>query len=448
MKTPHCAYFTSLQQHPCCRIFHTLTLFNWQVLILILGGASICFACQSGNSNGTDTSKTTIPDTPAQGVSSDCGSVRMTEYNSSDRRWCGFDRTNSILPEFVRAGMTVAVAEPYNGSSFGGEPGEACGECWEISTSFATQLVMVHDLCPIEGNPICAGSHFHFDVASEVASAIDGGGWMGEAAVRRVPCPVSGNIHVYITARNQWGYMQIAFFNHRFPIRKVEYRAAQGVQWLPMERCLARWCLKEDKETFAQNGPGGVFRLTSATGEVIESTTALDYGVTEGSNFDTGIQFALTESPQGACVFTPPGDVFIDSWGGIEGVRWEPNTWGNATISVNTDMCANNSGGCLQLSNFEGSGLHITYRHIFPKTTFLNISVELRTPNGQGTVEIAPRSEDARCATPQTVNVTDSWTTATVIIADSCPNSDWIHGLTISRSSGIQTLLIDELRFE
>lgn len=343
--------------------------------------------------------------------------------------------------------MTVAVAEPYNGSSYGGAPGEACGECWEVSTTFATQTVMVHDLCPIEGNPVCAGGHFHFDVAAEVASVIDGGGWLGEAAVRRVPCPVTGNIHVHISSRNQWGYMQIAFFNHRVPIRTVEYRAPAGDAWMPMYRCLARWCQEEDMETFSNNGPGGIFRLTAANGDVVESTEVLSYDVSEGSDFDLGVQFAEISEPEGVCQFTPPGDVYTDEWGGIDGVRWMWNEWGNTTLSEITDNCAGGSASCIHLNNFADSGVHLTYRHVFPSDTFSTISVQLRADT-PGTVEIAPRTEEARCANPVSFDVTDVWSTVELNIAESCPVEDWLHGLTISRSTGLSTLTLDNIIFE
>lgn len=442
---PQNPFYTNQFQKINSRRFHK----NITVAIILSAYLGILSAaCNGASDSNSEREATTIPDTPVPGVTAECGSVRMTQYNSSDRRWCGFDRTSSILPDFVQAGMTVAIAEPYNGSSYDGAPGEACGECWELSTTFATQIVMVHDLCPIEGNPICAGSYFHFDVSNEVAAAIDGGGWLGEAAVRRVPCPVSGNIHAYIGSRNQWGYIQIAFFNHRFPIRTVEYRAADAQEWLPMERCLARWCLDGDKETFSDDGPGGIFRFTSATGEVIESQENLTYDVAEGSDFDTGIQFDAVAPPDGTCAFLPPAAVFTEEWGGITGVRWTPNAWGSTTLSEVTDNCAAGSRSCLQLANFDSSGLHITYRHIFEKNTFSTIAASLKSSSGIGTVEIAPRSEDARCSNPPTFDVTAQWTTVTVNIADSCPDVDWLHGMTISRSSDVGTLYLDNIVFE
>jgi len=385
----------------------------------------------------------------APGVESDCGSVRMTQYSSTDRRWCGFDRTHALLPDFVRQGMTIAIAEPYNGSSYEGDAGEACGECWEIDTTFATQMVMVHDLCPIEGNPICAGSHFHFDVSNEVAAAIDGGGWMGEAAVRRVPCPVTGNIQAYISDRNEWGYLKVAFFNHRFPIRSVEYRATDGDAWVAMERCLARWCVPEDDmTTFASDGPGATFRITSAAGETVEGATPLTYATAAEADFDTGVQFAPAEPEGQACEFVPPGDVYDEHWGGIDGVRWEPNPWGSASLSETGDGCADGSASCVLLTSFADSGLHITYRHVFPTTTFASLSLQLRAQSGSGQVEVAPRSEDARCDVPTVVDVSVEWTAVTIDVAASCPGVADLHGLTISRPSAAMDLLVDEIRYE
>ncbi len=419
------------------------------LLPLVLWGA--CGDSDSNNNssgNTNDNSNTTgNSNNNAPPVEGDCGSVRMTQYGSSDRRWCGFDRTSSILPQFVRDGMTIAIAEPYNTSSYGGDPGEACGECWEISTTFATQIVMVHDLCPIEGNPICAGSHFHFDVSNEVAAAIDGDQWMGEAAVQRVPCPVTGNIHVYITARNQWGYMQIAFFNHRFPIRTVEYRAADATEWLPMERCLARWCLDGDMETFSDSGPGGGFRLTSALGEVVESDQVLTYAVSEHSDFDTGIQFAETDPPVGMCIFHVPGHVYDDGYGGIDGVRWDSNTWGPTSLSESTSDCADGSASCLLLSSFGDSGMHLTYRHTFPVEEFTTLSFDVRG-SVAGTVRVAPRSEEGRCESSTYVDVTTGWTNVAIDIAESCPNTTWLHGLTFSHPTENMDLGLDNILFD
>lgn len=379
---------------------------------------------------------------PAPGA---CGSVRLTQYVSSDTRWCGFDRTSSVLPDFVRQGMTIAIAEPYDGSSYEGEPGEACGECWEIDTIAATQVVMVHDLCPIDGNPVCAGSHFHFDVSGETADAL--GEPLGEASARRVPCPVTGNIHVRVAARNQYGYVQLAFFNHRLPVRSVEYRPADGASWTALERCDARWCGEDD--AFADGGPGAVFRLTSAEASIDPvQSEPFPYSIGEDAIFDTGAQFAEVAVTGGSCVFVPPADVYDEGWGGIDGVRWEPNPWGSTSLSELGTDCADASESCVLLAGFGDSGLHVTYRTPFPTTTFASLSLQLRAQSGAGTVDIAPRSEEARCPNPTTVEVGAEWSSAQLDVAASCPGVELIHGLTISQASAPMDLVVDEIRFE
>jgi hypothetical protein len=167
-----------------------------------------------------------------------CGSVRLTSYNAGDTGWCEFPRNANFLPAFVRNGVTGAIAEPWNGSSYGGAAGESCGECWEIDTINGTEVVMIADLCPIEGNPLCAGRHFHIDLANEAAEAV-GGGANDEGSARRVPCPVSGDVHVRVNNRNP-SYLRIAPMNHRIPIRSIDFRGAgDGVAadnpWTPVQ---------------------------------------------------------------------------------------------------------------------------------------------------------------------------------------------------------------------
>ncbi|MDX9721236.1 MAG: hypothetical protein RBU37_10865 [Myxococcota bacterium] len=382
------------------------------------------------------------------GPSSECGSVRMTQYAASEQRWCGFDRSNALLPAFVREGLTVAIAEPWNGSSYGGEAGEACGECWELDTLGSEPVVvMVHDLCPIEGNPSCAGSHFHFDVSNETAAAL-GDEWLGEAAVRRVPCPVSGNIHARISDRNQWGYLKLAFFNHRFPIRQVEYQPVGSTQWQPMERCLARWCEAEDMQTFAANGPGARFRFSSAAGEVVEGSAILGSELGDEAIFDTGIQFGAVEPPSGVCLFSPPPP-YDEEWGGIEGVRWTSSSWGSFSLSEPTEDCYEDSASCLLLDDFSpDSGLHITYRSPFPVDLYQRLTLQARLASGTATVRIAPRTEDGRCAGARDVELSEDWTLVEFELSTTCAGATVLTGLTLSHPSSTIALYLDELFFE
>src|SRR3990172_7118834 len=200
-------------------------------------------ACGSGGGstggNGSGSGNGPVAPQP----DSTCGSVRMTYYElNGSRGWCEFDRTLPILPAFVRSGLTTAIAEPYDGGSYGGQPGEACGECWEVATLGVTRTVMVHDLCPIEGNPICAGDHFHFDLSHEAATALQMSG-LEEGQARRGRGPGAGAV----------------------------MNDAQS-------------------DMFASGQPGGVFRFTSAQGQVVEGSAVLSYDVARGETFDTGAQ--------------------------------------------------------------------------------------------------------------------------------------------------------------
>jgi len=388
-----------------------------------------------------------VPDEPVPGGSSDCGSLRLTQYWSAERGWCEFDRTSAVLPDFVRAGMTFAIAEPYDGGSYGGPVGEACGECWEVDTIAATAIVMAYDLCPIEGNPLCAGGAFHFDLSPEAAEALEGGG-LDAAAVRRVPCPVTGNIHAEISDQNEWGYVRLAFVNHRLPIRAAEYRATDGDEWIPVQRSGGAWQILDDGTTFAAGGPGGTFRFTSATGEVVEGAAVLGEGTGGGALFDTGAQFAAVEPAGAACVFVPPGDVYDEGWGGIDQVRWAPNPWGAATVSETSDGCADDSAACVRFTQLEQwDGFHLYYRQAFPTETFSRLTLRLRAETGGGELAVMPSHEGVECE-PTPVVVGPEWSTVEIEVAAVCGALPELNEVTVSNTADTMTLLVDEVRFE
>jgi hypothetical protein len=400
-----------------------------------------------GTGTGTGTGATGGAGGVAPGPSADCGSVRLTSYTAAPGGWCEYDRTQALLPSFVRDGLTLAIAEPYDGSSYGGEPGEACGECWEIDTITDTRIVMVHDLCPIEGNPLCAGGHFHFDLSTEAGEALHGGG-LDEAQARRVPCPVDGNVFLQINDRNEWGYLRLAFLNHRIPIRSADYRSATGSAWLPVQRSGGAWHVLDDGETFAAGGPGGVFRLTSAQGEVLETPNVLAYELPIGSTFDLGAQLT-DQAPNGggACLFEPPAVVYGDGYGGIPEVRWAINPWGEGTASESTEGCVGGAGSCIQLAGLgQYSGFHIYYRQPFPTATFASLTLSLRAASGSGEVVVAPSLEGERC-TETTVAVGAEWTEVTVALGSSCSNLANLNAVTVDNPGSPLTLLVDEVRF-
>lgn len=399
------------------------------------------YACSGGDNGEKDSSVDTETDS---GISEGCGSVRLTEYGASATGWCEFDRTSSALPPFVRDGLTLAIAEPYAGSSYGGESGESCGECWEVSTIRETRVVMVHDLCPIEGNPLCAGGHFHFDLSGEAAEALQGGS-LDEAATRRVPCPVSGNVFAQINDRNEWGYVRLQFVNHRVPIRTAEYRNAAG-EWTAVQRSGGAWHILDDDETFSANGPGSVFRLTSAPGEIVAGTNPLTYATGQGALIDLGLQF--TDSATTAdepCEFTPPGDVYVDGFGGIPEVRWDINPWGDAQARETQDSCY--SGSCLEIAPLPPwAGFHLYYRQAFPTQTFATVSVRVRALSGPGQLNLAPSHDGERCS-ETIVDVGSEWTQTTIDLASVCPGLAQLNGLTMDNPGATMELRLDDVRF-
>ena len=375
-----------------------------------------------------------------------CGTVRLTSYTASESGWCEFDRTLPILPAFVRDGMTLAIAEPWDGGSYDGAAGEACGECWEIDTLSGTQIVMVHDLCPIEGNPLCAGGHFHFDLSSEAAAALHGGG-LDAASTRRVACPVTGNVHLEILDRNDW-YLRFAVVNQRVPVRAVDYRPATGGAWRPAQRSGGAWHIPSgSNDALGPDAPGGVFRITSAQGQVLETPNVLGYGVGKGSTFELGAQLTDRSPTTGpACVFEPPADVYVDGYGGIDEVRWRMNPWGGASASETNAGCA--AGSCIRVDGMvPWRGFHIYYGQSFPTSTFATLSLEVKAASGSGTVTVSAGHEGTSCGE---ISVTPGrdWVTVTSTLASSCVGLGSINEVTVTATSGSgMVLMLDDVRF-
>lgn len=403
----------------------------------------LALACGEDSKQNASTQRR--PDQIASSPSDSCGSVRLTSYTASNGGWCEFDRSAPMLPDFVRQGLTLAIAEPWNGSSYGGTSGEACGECWELSSIDATRIVMVHDLCPIEGNPVCNGSHFHFDVSTETRDALNLAG-LDEGSTRRVPCPVSGNAHLQLLDRNEWGYVRFQVLNHRIPVRAIEYRAADGDTYFSAERSGGAWAVGDMAEMFASGGPGGRFRLTSAQGEILEMPNSLTYDVARGSFFDLGAQFTdQKQSAGGECKFLPPKDVYVDGYGGIEDVRWVINPWSSASPAETNEGCV--SGTCLRVSGMQsGSGFHVYYRQSFNPTIFETLRFDARTVAGTGRLSVTLTGDETPCQATE-LDLTETWRETRVQLVTACSASGPINSVTIYGDSPL-TLLLDNLRFE
>jgi len=361
--------------------------------------------------------------------------------------WCEFNTTHSFLPAFVREGMHLAIAEPWNNSSYEGDPGESCGECWEVDTIYETAVVMVTNLCPIEGNPLCSGGHFHFDLSTQAGEALGGGG-MDEATAKRVPCPVDGNIHIQVNDSNEWGYLRMAFMNHLIPIREVDVRAHPDGEWVAAERSGGCWHVQKDGPT-PDEGDGIAFRITSAQGETVESSNPVDFEPAQGSTHDLGVQFQEAYNPDEDCEFTPPKDVYEDAWGGIEGVQWQPNPWGdNTTISETDSGCFDGSPSCVRVDNMgQWEGAHFYYRQPFPVSTFTGLQLQLKAISGSGEITAAPSYDGERCE-EQTATVNeDGWAELEFSLESACSSVEMLNAVTIGNNSETFDFLVDHVVF-
>jgi hypothetical protein len=116
------------------------------------GEANLATGRQGGTSAaGGATTTSTVP-------TGACRNTRLTQFtDNNEQLGCGYRRAVATIPKLVPDRMYIAMAEPFRGSSYNGSPGESCGECWELTTTKTTTVVIVADLCPIEGNIPCFG---------------------------------------------------------------------------------------------------------------------------------------------------------------------------------------------------------------------------------------------------------------------------------------------------
>ncbi len=424
--------------------FKMHTILKTQAILMFF--VLFCYGCR-GNGEDTKGDDNTVDyfEGEPESVDPSCTGVRLTAYTASSGGWCEFDRTLDILPEDVRRGMTFAVAEPWNGGSYEGESGEACGECWEVNTVNGTSVVMVHDLCPIEGNPLCSGGFFHFDLSTEAATALGGGG-LDAATAKRVTCPVTGNVHAQINDANEWGYLRLAFVNHKVAVRTARVRALPDGKWLPMERSGGAWHIISGPTP--SDGSGIGFELTSPLGETIESSSSLAINPAKGTIHDLGVQFENSDEPKDECAFTPPGDVFVDAFGGIEGVTWAPNPWGdNATIEEIKEACAKDSSRCLNVRLGQWEGAHLYYRQPFPVETFQTLSLSFYGLQDSSEIVVAPSNDGERCS-ENTVKITENeWTIVDISLSDVCTAGQSLNGVTFSCNTQSCNFLLDDVLY-
>ncbi len=412
----------------------------------------LTFGCDDGDGGGRDAGPRADGSAPPPPPSDECGPVRLTNYTLGEAGWCEFRHDTSALPAFVRdRRITAAIAEPYNGSSYDGDPGESCGECWEVAGPAGTEIVMITDLCPARPDEPCDGSFFHLDLSEQASQALNAG-FMDEGAARRVPCPVDHDIHVVVNDEN-FSYLRLAFVSHRVPIRSGAVQAvdAGGAPIgapVMLNRSGGAWEARGE-QPLDRGGAGVVFTLTSATGQTVQSDVVVPTHPSSGEVFDLGVQFDA-DDPSGMCVWEPPGLVYGDAWGGIDRVRWDINPWGDAEDGFYgevTDGCFGGGGSCVRLDNLgQFSGFHVYYRAFFPTSTFATLRMQL-SASAPSTLFIMPSRDGERCD-PTEVTVGPGFTEAVVDVASVCGSLSELNGFTVEHPGDTIALTLDDIRFE
>ena len=212
---------------------------------------------------------------------------------------------------------------------------------------------MITDLCPIEGNPPCVGDFFHLDVNAAAAAEL---GYQAAGLVaatrRRVPCPVDGTIVAVVADSSSQWWMGLWPVDARDAIRTVEYRGAgPGVAatnpWTPIERTAWNSWDISAPDTIARGGSGIVLRLTTAQGQVVESSALIPMA---GATVGLGVQVDDLMPPTGgACSWRAP-DPFVDALGGIPLAMWSLSGWDYGHLDpARTSGCR--PGACVGVTN-------------------------------------------------------------------------------------------------
>jgi len=257
---------------------------------------------------------------------------------------------------------------------------------------------------------------------------------------------VEGNIHAQVNDSNEWGYLRFAVINHRIPVRAVEVGASPDGPFVAAERSGGAMHVLEGPTP--DQGDGIWFRLTSAMGETVTATLPVPYMSSGGSAWDLGVQFAQLYNEDEDCDYAPPADVYDDDWGGIEGVTWQPNPWGDgASVREIDSGCADDSASCLRVTLGPWAGSHFYYRQSFPVATFSGLSVRMKGIDA-GEITVFASGDDGSCE-GQTASLSDGgWVTFDIPLATACAGISSLHTVTVTNGSDRSEFLMDDILFD
>ncbi|MCJ1458993.1 hypothetical protein MMC28_009370 [Mycoblastus sanguinarius] len=85
-------------------------------------------------------------------------------------------KTPALACGYYNDGYTAAVSQALFGVGPGAGPGPACGTCWKLSSTTSgtnSIVVKVNNLCPDDGNPLCAqalDTDVNFDLCADTGT--------------------------------------------------------------------------------------------------------------------------------------------------------------------------------------------------------------------------------------------------------------------------------------
>ena len=192
--------------------------------------------------------------------------------------------------------LTAAISQVMWNDGF------SCGACYEVACvgsqyvqgpvcNPTTVTVTISNLCPTEGNPLCAPPFHHLDMSEPAWAVLSPKRVAGvlQTKMRRVPCPRQGGLR-FMLSGNPF-YLQTLVFNvgGAGDIRGVEV-SADGGPWMQMEHNWgAQYSIKQ-----GLLGKALGFRITSSSGDVLTVNNAAGSNWYIGQTVQVDQNFAST----------------------------------------------------------------------------------------------------------------------------------------------------------
>jgi len=378
---------------------------------------------------------------------SPCMEARSTYYN--------YDSQNNGACQFgVIGGTTLPFANVAAANQAYFNNSMACGECYELSGPSGNVLVVIADECPDDGqNPLCDGKIIHFDLGEQATFNLVAPFAVGVVLekIKKVSCPVTGNLGVYFVKGTSQYYVAFVVYNHKVGLSLVELQP-NGGQYYSMTRVSNQW-------TYGSNQGPTVslpynIRLTGQTGEQLVVSLNTYAELTTASS---SVQFmdpvaGFGGSSSGNCPPPLPPDIIYDDFL-YNGNGASSNAWSDWSFGTSNNFASTNKpflGTYCWSSTINGFGgiqlgrtLGITWTG-----TFTELSFAIRADTAYDSIAVSWGGNNQH-----SITITTTWTVIILSLTTdlTSPASIGVSGaaLTFKNTAGTTspTIFIDELVF-